>query len=58
MPNPKTMKTGLSAYYDQEFREFNSALDILEKEISRSLTSEEASEGITAFLEKRDPKWD
>lgn len=55
---PKTMKTGLSAYYDQEFREFNSALDILEKEISRSLTSEEASEGITAFLEKRDPKWD
>jgi|TARA_A100000164_G_scaffold62254_2_gene50794 enoyl-CoA hydratase/carnithine racemase len=55
---PKTMKTGLSAYYDQEFREFNSALDILEKEISKSLTSEEASEGITAFLEKRDPKWD
>ncbi|RZO25490.1 MAG: enoyl-CoA hydratase/isomerase family protein, partial [SAR86 cluster bacterium] len=33
---PKTMKTGLSAYYDQEFREFNSALDILEKEISKS----------------------
>tara|TARA_B100001057_G_scaffold118966_2_gene117595 strand:+ start:450 stop:1235 length:786 start_codon:yes stop_codon:yes gene_type:complete len=55
---PKTMKTGLSAYYDQEFREFNSALDILEKEISKSLTSEEASEGINAFLEKRDPKWD
>jgi len=55
---PKTMKTGLSAYYDQEFREFNSALDILEKEISKSLTSEEAKEGITAFLEKRDPKWD
>lgn len=55
---PKTMKSGLSAYYDQEFREFNSALDILEKEISKSLTSEEAKEGITAFLEKRDPKWD
>ena len=52
------MKNGLSAYYDQEFREFNSALDILEKEISKSLTSEEAKEGITAFLEKRDPKWD
>jgi enoyl-CoA hydratase/carnithine racemase len=37
---------------------FSEAIKFLEKEIQYTLTSDEAKEGISAFLEKRDPNWD
>ena len=54
---PKAMKKGLNAYNNQEFDDFEKAMVFLEKEIGESIQSEEAKEGITAFLEKRKPNW-
>jgi len=54
---PKAMKKGLNAYNNQEFDDFEKAMTFLEKEINESIQSEEAKEGITAFLEKRKPNW-
>ena len=51
------MKKGLNAFYKQEFKDFDEAMDFLEKQIAESLQSEEAQEGINAFLEKRPPNW-
>ena len=55
---PKTMTRGLQAFNQQENMSFSEAIKFLEKEIQYPLTSEEAKEGISAFLEKRDPNWD
>ena len=51
------MKKGLNAFNNQEFDDFEKAMTFLEKEIGESIQSEEAKEGITAFLEKRKPNW-
>ena len=51
------MKKGLNAFYKQEFKDFDKAMDFLEKQIAETLQSEEAQEGINAFLEKRPPNW-
>jgi len=51
------MKKGLSAFHKQEFDDFEDAMNFLESEINDSLKSDEAIEGITAFLEKREPNW-
>ena len=54
---PNAMKKGLSAFHKQEFDDFEDAMNFLESEINDSLKSDEAIEGITAFLEKRKPNW-
>ena len=54
---PNAMKKGLNAYNNQEFDDFEKSMEFLEKEIGESIQSEEAKEGITAFLEKRKPNW-
>jgi len=54
---PNAMKKGLSAFHKQEFDDFEDAMNFLESEINDSLKSDEAIEGITAFLEKREPNW-
>ena len=54
---PNAMKKGLNAYNRQEFDDFEKSMEFLEKEIGESIQSEEAKEGITAFLEKRKPNW-
>ena len=54
---PIAMKKGLNAYNRQEFDDFEKSMEFLEKEIGESIQSEEAKEGITAFLEKRKPNW-
>jgi enoyl-CoA hydratase/carnithine racemase len=51
------MKKGLLAFNKQEFNDFDNAMNFLESEINDSLKSDEAKEGITAFLEKREPNW-
>ena len=55
---PGTMQMGLAGYIQQEDQDFDSALDFLRTQIAACLKSPDAKEGITAFLEKREPKWD
>ena len=55
---PGTMQTGLKAYAHQDNMSFNEALPYLQKQIEECFKSDDAQEGIAAFLEKRDPKWD
>ncbi|NRB01716.1 MAG: enoyl-CoA hydratase/isomerase family protein [Rhodobacteraceae bacterium] len=55
---PGTMQMGLAAYNAQDEMPFDEALPFLRTQIDACLKSADAKEGITAFLEKRAPKWD
>ena len=55
---PGTMQIGLKAYADQDNMSFDKALPYLQEQIAECFKSDDAKEGISAFLEKRDPKWD
>jgi methylglutaconyl-CoA hydratase len=55
---PGTMQLGLAAYNMAEDMDFDAALPLLRKELDACIKSADAKEGITAFLEKREPNWD
>jgi len=55
---PGTMQIGLAAYNAQEDMDFDPALPFLRSKLDEVLASPDAKEGITAFLQKREPKWD
>ena len=55
---PGTMQIGLKAYAHQDNMSFDEALPYLQTQITECFKSDDAKEGISAFLEKRDPKWD
>lgn len=55
---PGSMQMGLAAYNKQDAMSFEEALPFLRTQIEACLKSQDAREGITAFLEKREPKWD
>ncbi|MCS5548793.1 MAG: enoyl-CoA hydratase-related protein [SAR86 cluster bacterium] len=55
---PTTMQMGLSAYNTQDSMSFDEALPFLQEQIAACIQSDDAKEGINAFLEKREPKWD
>ena len=54
---PNTMQMGLKAYNEQDHMAFDKALPYLRQQLKECLESDEAKEGITAFLEKREPDW-
>ena len=51
------MKMGLSAYNMQDQMAFDEALPFLRKQIKLCIDSDDAKEGIQAFLDKRQPSW-
>ena len=53
---PGTMQMGLKAYEKKTTKLDEAALS--KNEIAKCFDSDDAKEGIAAFLEKRDPKWD
>lgn len=55
---PGTMQMGLAAYHRQSEMSFDAALPYLRAQIDACLQSADAREGISAFLEKREPNWD
>ena len=55
---PGSMALGLASYVQQDGMDFDSALPFLREQLSACLQSPDAKEGIAAFLEKREPKWD
>jgi len=55
---PGSMAMGLAAYNAQEDMSFDEALPYLRTQIDACLRSPDAKEGISAFLEKREPNWD
>jgi methylglutaconyl-CoA hydratase len=55
---PGSMSLGLAAYVKQDAMDFDSALPFLRTQLDACLKSPDAKEGITAFLEKREPIWE
>jgi enoyl-CoA hydratase/carnithine racemase len=55
--SPTAMRHGLRAYAAQDRLELERALPLLQERLIEVLGTEDAREGLTAFLEKRPPKW-
>jgi enoyl-CoA hydratase/carnithine racemase len=52
-----TLRLGLRAIVAQEERELSDALPMLRERLAECLSTDDAREGLTAFLEKRAPRW-
>jgi enoyl-CoA hydratase/carnithine racemase len=55
--SPATLMMGRDAYHAMSDLDFDAALDRLQTGLTSIAMSEDAAEGIAAFLEKRDPRW-
>ena len=53
----KTLSLGLRALVDHEELELKDALPVLRERLAECLATDDAREGLMAFLEKRPPRW-
>jgi enoyl-CoA hydratase/carnithine racemase len=55
--SPLTLRLGLSAFAAQDDLDLEEALPLLRERLAGCLATDDAREGLMAFLEKRPPKW-
>jgi enoyl-CoA hydratase len=55
--SPLIMKLGKDSFYASRDMTFRQALDYLHGQLAVCLDSEDVIEGVTAFFDKREPKW-
>jgi enoyl-CoA hydratase len=55
--SPLLMRMGKDALFASQDMELSQALDYLRAQLSLALCSEDAREGVAAFLERREPQW-
>jgi enoyl-CoA hydratase len=55
--SPVMMRMGKDAIFRQQDMAFADALDFLRSQLSIAFTTEDIQEGVTAFFEKREPRW-
>jgi enoyl-CoA hydratase/carnithine racemase len=55
--SPLTLRLGLEAFAAQDDLDLESALPLLRERLAGCLATDDAREGLTAFLEKRPPNW-
>jgi enoyl-CoA hydratase/carnithine racemase len=55
--SPQAMALGLEAFYAQSDMDFEAALPYLQEMLMKALSTDDFTEGISAFMEKRSPKW-
>lgn len=56
--SPRAMQLGKRSFYQMEDMKFADALELTNYHFAALCTTDEAQEGVNAFLEKRDPKWE
>jgi enoyl-CoA hydratase/carnithine racemase len=57
LKSPSTIRLGLDAYAAQDDLDLETALPLLRERLAGCLPTEDAREGLMAFLEKRQPRW-
>jgi enoyl-CoA hydratase/carnithine racemase len=55
--SPLALRMGKRAWYDTEAMDFGPAMDYMNEDFARLCVTEDADEGVKAFLEKRAPVW-
>lgn len=55
--SPIALKLGKDAFYAVEDLDLGAAFDVLQEGLAHVATTDDAAEGIAAFLEKRVPRW-
>lgn len=55
--SPRAMQLGKRSFYDMEDLKFEDALEMTNYHFAFLCTTDEAREGVSAFLEKREPIW-
>jgi enoyl-CoA hydratase/carnithine racemase len=55
--SPVLMRFGKDAIRRQDGMSYDDSLDYLQAQLSLAFATEDAREGLTAFLEKREPSW-
>jgi len=55
--SPALMRLGKDAMFRQQDMAFDEALDYLRAQLALAFSTEDIVEGVTAFLEKREPVW-
>jgi enoyl-CoA hydratase len=56
--SPLLMQLGHDAMYRQQDMAVDDALEFLRSQLSLSFTTDDLREGVAAFFEKREPKWE